>query len=205
MSDSTISVTQAATALQEAAVIQDGRGFPNPYSKVERIRRALWVVVNAMLYRPVPRLLKGWHITWLRLFGARLGRGTVVHPSAEIYFPWRLQTGDFCVIGDRVRIYCLGFIRIGDHTVISQHAHLCAGTHDYTLPHMPLIRSDIQIGRGCWICADAFVGPGVRVGDHTVIGARSVVVKDMPARMVCGGNPCRPLKPRATRLKADPL
>src|SRR5258708_13108672 len=105
MSDSTITITQAGAALQEAAVIQDGRGFPNPYSKVERIRRALWVVVNAMLYRPVPRWLKGWHITWLRLFGARLGRGTGVHPSAEIYFPCRLQTADFSLIGNRVIIY----------------------------------------------------------------------------------------------------
>src|SRR3989475_13282297 len=129
MSDSTITMTQAAAARQEAAVIQDGRGFPNPYSKVERIRRALWVAVNAMLYRPVPRLLNGWHITWLRLFGARLGRGTVVDPSAEIYFPWRLLTGDFCVIGDRAAVYCLRFIRICCHTVIFPHAHFCAGTH----------------------------------------------------------------------------
>lgn len=179
--------------------IQDGRKLPNPYTFSERLARLLWIVIRFVLYRPIPRIFNGWHRFVLRVFGAEIGEGTLIYPSAEIYFPWRLRTGSFCVIGDRVKLYSLGFIVIGRHTVISQHVHLCAGTHDYSDLCMPLIREDIHLGEGCWICADAFVGPGVTVGNHTVVGARSVVVRSLPPRMVCAGNPCRPLKCRTIR------
>jgi putative colanic acid biosynthesis acetyltransferase WcaF len=180
-------------------LIQDGRNHSNPYSRRERLARIAWLLAYWLIYRPVPRLLKGWHISVLRCFGARIGGGTIIYPSTEIYFPWRLDIGDFCVIGDRVKLYSLGYIHIGRHTVISQNTHICAGTHDYSLPHMPLVRSEIFIGQGCWICTDAFLGPGAVVGDHSVIGARAVVVSPQPAGMVCAGNPCRPIKKRTMR------
>jgi acetyltransferase-like isoleucine patch superfamily enzyme len=95
-----------------------------------------------------------------------------------------------------VTIYNLGPVKIGDHSVISQDAYLCAGTHDYTLPTLPLLRTPITIGHGVWIAAGAFIGPGVSIGDNSVIGARSVVMKDIPADVIAAGNPCRVIKPR---------
>ena len=47
-----------------------------------------------------------------------------------------------------------------------------------------------------WICTDVFVGPGVRIGQGAVVGARSSVYRDLPPAMVCTGSPCRPVKPR---------
>jgi putative colanic acid biosynthesis acetyltransferase WcaF len=47
-----------------------------------------------------------------------------------------------------------------------------------------------------WIAAEAFIHPGITIGEGCVIGARSVVTKDMPAWMVCSGHPCKPLKER---------
>jgi putative colanic acid biosynthesis acetyltransferase WcaF len=79
---------------------------------------------------------------------------------------------------------------------ISQNVHLCAGTHDFTRWDMPLITKPILIGSNVWIAADAFVGPGVNIGELSIIGARSVVLKDMPSKMICAGNPCRPIKQR---------
>jgi len=93
-------------------------------------------------------------------------------------------------------VYNLGEVRIGSHTVISQDAYLCAGTHDYTKPDMPLQLTPITIGSGVWVCAGAFVGPNVTVGDNSVVGARAVVTKDVPPGMVVGGNPARVIKPR---------
>jgi putative colanic acid biosynthesis acetyltransferase WcaF len=61
---------------------------------------------------------------------------------------------------------------------------------------MPLIAQPIVIGPNAWLGTEVFVGPGVTIGELAVIGARSLVVKDQPARMICAGNPCRPLKPR---------
>jgi putative colanic acid biosynthesis acetyltransferase WcaF len=177
-------------------VVQDGRNLPNPYGWGERIARLLWHCAYLGLYRFVPRTFNWWHRFVLRTFGARVGQSVTLWPSAEIYFPWRLDLDDYCVIGPRVRLYSLGTIVIGKHSVVSQYSHICAGTHDYTNPRMPLIRSRVEIGHGCWICTEAFVGPGVRIGDRTVVGARAVVVSDLPQDMVCAGNPCRPIKPR---------
>ena len=91
-------------------------------------------------------------------------------------------------------------IVIGVKAVISQDVHLIAGSHDYTRvdlqPELPLITRPIEIGSQAWVCAQAFVLPGVSIGEGAVIGARSVVTRDQPAWMVCAGNPCRPLKPR---------
>lgn len=177
-------------------VSQNGKGQPNPYALSERLLRATWSCVYWLCYRPVPRFFNFWHRFWLRVFGARIGRGVCIYPSALIECPWNLSLADGSVIGAGVRLYALGLIWIGEHSVISQRAHLCAGTHDYSDPRMPLLRLPIVIGSGVWICTEAFVGPGVSVGHRSVIGARSVVVGDLPEDMVCGGNPCRPIKKR---------
>ena len=63
--------------------------------------------------------------------------------------------------------------------------------------NVPLVTAPIIIGENAWLGADVFVGPGVTVGELCVVGARSVVMKDLPPRMICAGQPCRPLKPRA--------
>jgi putative colanic acid biosynthesis acetyltransferase WcaF len=175
---------------------QDGRNQPYPYGWRERAGRIVWRCIYLCAFRFVPRTFNWWHRLVLRAFGAEVGTGTAIWPSAEIYFPWRLTLQDYCVIGPQVKLYSLGTIVVGKHAVISQYAHLCAGTHDYTNPTMPLIRSTIHIGNGCWICTEVFVGPDVTIGDRAVVGARAVVVSDLPGDMVCAGNPCRPIKPR---------
>lgn len=176
--------------------IQDGRGQPNPYALWERVLRIVWLVVYRLAYRPVPRSFNLWHRSILRLFAAKVGRRCVIYPSAEVYFPWRLCIGDYSVIADRVKVYNLAKICIGEHTVISQHCHLCAGTHDYTKGHMPLLRFPITIGNEVWICTDAFIAPGVTVGDGAVVGARACVFKSVEPLTVVGGNPARFIKKR---------
>ena len=101
------------------------------------------------------------------------------------------------MIGRNVTVYNLGHITLMRGANVSQNCHLCAGTHNFTRWEMPLVTGPITIGENAWLGADVFVGPGVSVGELCVVGARSVVVKDLPPRMVCVGHPCRPLKPRA--------
>lgn len=178
---------------------QDGRGQPNPYSMPERGKRALWKCFYWIAYRWMPRFFNGWHRGALRLFGAKIGADVLIYPSALIECPWNLELTNNSVIGDGVRLYALGHIFVGKHSVVSQRAHLCAGSHDYTDPRMPLLRPPITIGHGVWICTEAFIGPGVTIGDRAVIGARSVVTGNLPEDMVCAGNPCRPIKKRIVR------
>lgn len=125
-----------------------------------------------------------------------MGKGVHVYPGVKIWAPWNITLNDECGVGNGAVLYSQGKITIGKRTVISQGAHLCAGTHDYTKPGFPLITKPITIGDNAWVAAEAFVHAGVTIGDGCVIGARSVVASDMPAWMVCAGHPCKPLKSR---------
>lgn len=180
-------------------ILQDGRGQKNPYSIKERFLRMAWSSAYWLLFFPVPRIFPAWHRLLLKCFGAKIGEGVIVFPTVRVIHPWMLEIGANTIVGDGVRLYSVGKIRIGKHTSISQRVHVCAGTHDYSDPRLPLIRSSVVIGNGCWICTEAFIGPGVTIGDRSVVGARSVVVKDLPPGMVCAGTPCRPIKPREMR------
>jgi len=132
----------------------------------------------------------------LRQFGAKVGMGVHVYPKVQIWAPWNLELGDFTGIGNNVILYSQGKISIGHRSVVSQGAHLCAGTHDYTQAGFPLITKQITIGSQVWIAAEAFIHPGISIEEGCVIGARSVVTKDMPAWTVCSGFPCQPIKER---------
>ena len=167
-----------------------------PYMRSEYVRRFLWLVIQATLYRlPLPRTY-GWRRFWLRMFGAKLGTAAAVHSTTKILHPWLFEMGDWSNLSSGVVVYNLGPVKVGHHTVISQDAYLCAGTHDYAIPTLPLLREPITIGSGVWIAAGAFVGPSVTIGDNSVVGARAVVMKDVPAGVVVAGNPAKVLKAR---------
>lgn len=132
----------------------------------------------------------------MRLFGAKVGKNVHIFPSVKIAIPWNLSIGDYSAVGDSAILYALGPITISERVTISQYAHLCAGTHDYTNSSMPLLKLPIVIGSDAWVCADAFIGPGVTAGARSIVGARAVAMKDIPDDVVVGGNPARPIKQR---------
>jgi len=113
--------------------------------------------------------------------------------------PWMIDVDDDATIGDYAILYSLGKIKIGKRSIISQYAHLCAGTHDYTDHTFKLIRTPVTIGSDVWVGADAFIGPGVHVHDLSVVGARSSAYKELPSRHVFVGNPAKPVKERVLR------
>lgn len=133
----------------------------------------------------------------LRCFGATIGRSVHIYPSATIWMPWNIAIGDESAVGDHVILYALGPITIGSRVTISQGAHLCSGTHDYRDPSMPLVKKPIKVCDGSWIAADAFIGPGVSIGENCIIGARAVIPKSVPSNSVVVGNPGRVVKKRS--------
>lgn len=161
----------------------------------------LWWIVQSLLFHPSPQVLYGWRRFLLRCFGARIGKGVLIRPSATITYPWKLTIGDWSWVGDHATLYTLGEITIGDNTVISQHCYLCAGSHDYTRVTFDLYAKAIRVEPEAWLAAGVFVGPGVTVGRGAVVGARSVVLRDVPAGMVCAGNPLRILHARRTEAE----
>lgn len=157
-----------------------------------RVRRAAWNFVWLLLFRVSPRPFHSWRSLLLRAFGAQLGEGCHIYPGAKIWAPWNLRLGSFVGVADNATIYDMGPIEVGDYAVISQGAYLCGGTHDYNSANFQLVVKPIKIGAHAWICAEAFVHPGVSVPDGAVVGARSVVVKTLDEPWaVYAGTPCR--------------
>jgi len=175
-----------------------GQNCSTPYTRKEIVRRIAWFIIQSTLFRFSPRDCHRWRAWLLTRFGAEIPSPDkiVIFPSVRVTFPWKLRLEPRSMIGRDVLVYNLAPVTLARGANISQRVHLCAGTHDYLKWTMPLVTAPILIGENAWIGADVFVGPGVTIGELAVIGARSVVVKDQPARMVCAGHPCAPLKPR---------
>ncbi|MDX2099101.1 MAG: hormogonium polysaccharide biosynthesis acetyltransferase HpsU [Leptolyngbyaceae cyanobacterium bins.59] len=159
----------------------------------------IWWLVQSVVFPLTPHALHGPRCFLLRLFGARVGKGVVIRPSARFTYPWKVDLGDYCWVGEDATFYSLDRILIGQHAVISQRCYLCTGSHDIQDPDFGLITKPIVVGNGAWVATDCFVGPGVTIGANAVIGARSSVFKDMPAGHICLGSPCQPLRPREMR------
>ena len=165
------------------------------WTPAELLARAAWEAAHLLFYC-TPRQLWIVRRVMLRLFGARIGRRVHIHPTVRIAIPWNLDIGENASVGDHAVLYSLGPITIGNGATVSQQAHLCAGTHDYRKPDMPLVKASLTIGRGAWICADAFVGPGASVGDYAIAAARAVVVADVQPWTIVGGNPAHKIRDR---------
>jgi putative colanic acid biosynthesis acetyltransferase WcaF len=167
-----------------------------PYPLWTYIARSIWTVVQSTL----------WGLCWkrviflrpaiMRVFGAKIPLRSLISGGVKFHFPWAFQAGNDIAIGPDVVFYNLGGVKLGSRVVISQNAYLCGGTHDYTISTYPLITKPIVIEDDVWVCAGAFLGPGITIGQGAVVGARSVVTKDVPPWKVVAGNPARVIKDR---------
>ncbi|PLK27030.1 putative colanic acid biosynthesis acetyltransferase [Novosphingobium sp. TH158] len=184
--------------LLDASQTKPLEGGPS-FSLGNRLARIAWMAAWLVLARFTPPPLHGWRRLVLRMFGARVGKGARVHASVAIWWPGNLELGEYALVGPGARIYNQGHIAIGARSVISQRAHLCASTHDIHDPDFQLVFRPIAIGKQCWVAAEAFVGPGVTMGDRAVLGARGVLFEDAEADGVYSGNPARLIKQRNLR------
>lgn len=171
--------------------------FDSPWSMNERARRILWEYCWLLFCVWTPKPANPWRLFWLRVFDARIYGTPFVHQRARIAVPWNLTLHDRACLGDRANAYSLGEIEIGERAVVAQEAYLSTGSHDFTQPSMPLAVAKITIGEDAFVGARAFVMPGVKIGARAIIGACSVVTKDVPDNVFAVGNPCRVLRPRA--------
>lgn len=165
------------------------------YTRAEQLRRVLWGFGRWLIVLS-PRPLFGWRRAVLRLFGAKVGAHVNVYPSTRIYMPWNVELGEWAALGEDVFIYSLAKVRIGRCVTVSYRSHVCAGTHDFTDPSLPLVKVPVVIEDNAWIGTDAFIGPGVTVGNGAIVGARAVVVRPVQPLHVVAGNPARTIGTR---------
>ena len=167
------------------------------FSYSNKIGRIVWSIGYLILFRPFSmRVFRKWRILVLRLFGAKVSWKSIVHANVKIWAPWNLEIGDYSCLGQKVDCYNQGRITLKDNVTISQKCYLCASSHDYTSKSHYLFLAPIIIEDKVWIAADAFIGPGVNIGEGTVVGARAAVFKNVEPWSVVGGNPAKFIKKR---------
>jgi len=155
-----------------------------------------WWIIQGTLFRLSPQFMYGWRRFLLRLFGAKIGDNVLIRPTVKILYPWKLIIDDLSWIGDEVTLYNMANINIGENCVISQKSYLCTGSHDHTKTSFDIYAKSIDIKDKVWIASDVFIAPGVTIGHGTIVGFRSTVNKDLPPKMICYGNPAKPIKQR---------
>jgi putative colanic acid biosynthesis acetyltransferase WcaF len=179
-------------------IVYDSDPFARPYFPLsDRLRRLAWNLAWLIMFRPSPRPFHAWRVWLLRAFGAKIGRDVRIYPAARVWAPWKLTIADQATVGDGAILYNMGGIVLGERCAVSQGAHLCGGSHDIDSKNMALIAAPIVIEANAWVCAEAFIGLGVRIAQGCVIGARAVMMKSAPeAWTVWVGNPAAPIRKR---------
>lgn len=178
------------------ATVHNPRTGGASFSIGNRIYRLAWATAWLLLARWTPPQLRPWRRLLLRAFGARMGKGSDVRPNASVWNPRNLVMGRYSTLGWGVYCYSMAPIELGDYVTVSQRAHLCAGTHETATAAMQLLAKPIRIGNNAWIAAEAFVGPGVTVGEGAVLGARGVATRDIAPWTINAGNPAQKLRDR---------
>lgn len=152
----------------------------NPYDKGRGfLAQALWVAASTLVFTQVwcPNRLRCAILRW---FGAQIGDGVLIKHRVTVQWPWKLTVGDNSWVGTGAELYNIDRIVIGSDVAISQYAYLCTGSHDRDSPTFEFDNGPIVIQDGAWVCARTTVLRGVTIGANSVIGATSVVSRDIP-------------------------
>jgi Acetyltransferase (isoleucine patch superfamily) len=141
--------------------------------------QAAWMLASGIFVTRwwCPVSVRAWV---LRIFGARIGRGTVIRHGVRIHWPWKLVIGDNTWVGEGAMLLNLETIELGSDVCISQQAMLCTGSHSKSSPTFEYDNAPILVGDGSWIAARAVILRGVTVGSDSVIGATALVTTDVP-------------------------
>tara|TARA_B110000211_G_C14056951_1_gene543781 strand:- start:1354 stop:1902 length:549 start_codon:yes stop_codon:yes gene_type:complete len=161
-----------------------------------KLKSKIWQLLSFFLFIPFSgRLFNGYRNFILRIFGAEIGKGSIIYASAKVLAPWNLVVGDNTCIGPGVKLH-LDKTIIGSKVTISQGTYLCSGSHDVNYFNTPFISEPIVIKDFAWVAAESFIMMGVTIGEGAVVGARSCVFKDVDPWTIIGGNPAKFIKKR---------
>ncbi|MGY6648121.1 putative colanic acid biosynthesis acetyltransferase [Wenyingzhuangia sp. IMCC45574] len=167
-----------------------------PFSLKEKIKSHLWKIINATLFRVFPNQIKKPRIFLLRVFGAKLSDTVNINRTAKIDHPWNLEMGHLSSLGNKSWAYCLDKIIIGDKCCIGEYSYLITGSHDVNSLTFDMITKPIHIKEGCWVTTGVYILPGVTLEKYTVVGAKSLVLKNTEPFSIIGGNPAKFIKER---------
>ncbi len=176
----------------------DLSSFSNPdFDRgVPKWKELLWMIVKALFFQHSLAVLNDFKAGLLRAFGAKVGEGVIIKPNVNIKFPWKLEIGDYCWIGEQAWIDNLEVVKMGNNVCLSQGALLLTGNHDYKKTTFDLTAQPIILEDGVWIGAKSTVCSGVVVRTHAVLAVGSVATKELEAYTIYTGVPAQKVRAR---------
>lgn len=168
--------------------------YDSPWTTSQRIKMILWEYVWLLTCLWTPKPFNKWRLWVLKCFGATIYGKPFVHQRARIQIPWNLILHDRACLGDRANAYTLGVVEIFENSTVGQEVYLCTGTHAFDNPSMNLLTSKITIEKNVFIGARAFIMPGITIAENAIVGAGSLITKNVEANSVVGGNPAKHIK-----------
>jgi len=169
------------------------------YQPGNPVKRFFWYFFNVVFLLNPLNPFSGLKKFVLRLFGAKIGKGTLIKPRVNVKYPWNLIVGKNVWIGEQVWIDNLAKVNIGDNVCISQGSMLLCGNHNYKKVSFDLIVKPIDLEEGVWIGAKAIVCPGITCSSHALLTVNSVATTNLDAYSVYQGNPAIKIKDRIIR------
>ncbi len=129
---------------------------------------------------------------------AEIGEGCYIEPPFHANFGGHhVHFGNYVYANFNLTLVDDTHIYVGDYTMFGPNVTVATAGH----PILPELRqqgyqynASVHIGKNCWIGAGVIIVPGITIGDHVVIGAGSIVTKDIPSNVIAIGNPCRILR-----------
>src|SRR5918992_2577312 len=162
--------------------------------------RLLSIGLNTSRYRYLLRCvgkgtIVGRHTEIINTSRVRIGRGCLLQDGIYLRAgtQGKIVIGDGAALNSFCRIFGHGTVEIGEDTQIGPGSLITTTGHDYRGELETSFKS-VVIGKGVWIGANVTVLPGIEIGDYAVIGAGSVVTKNIPPRAVAVGVPARVIK-----------
>lgn len=178
--------------------------FQNAWYQPGRSRmwQALWFFFGLPVLRCSILPSSALRVRLLRLFGACVGQGVVIKPGVRVKYPWLLQVGNHCWIGEDCWIDNLAPVTLGNDVCLSQGVYLCTGNHDWSDVAFGLRLEPIVLHNGAWAGARSILVPGVTLGESAIAAAGSVVMRSIPAGEIYAGNPASFVRQRCFREEA---
>lgn len=169
--------------------------FESPRLKLSsKIRLGLWFFSQHLFFKS-PLLPSALRTPILRAFGASIGSRVLIRRGVKIHFPWKLEVGNDCWVGEEVWFINHDKISIGSNVCISQRSIISSGSHDYRSASLDYAHKPVVIKDGAWICLDAKVLPGVTIGECSVVSAGEVARKSLPEYSMLVGGQVRQIDP----------
>ena len=165
-----------------------GTGF----TPIMKFRVVFWFLFQHLIFKGsfIP---SSFRLNLLRIFGSSVGRRVIIRRGVKIHFPWNLEIGDDCWIGEEVWFINHEKVKIGSNVCISQRSIICSGGHDYSSASLEYAHKPIEIRDGAWVCLDAKVLPGVTIGECSVVSAGEIVRKSVPDYSMLIAGEIRPI------------